>query len=232
MLMTRDLPNRARYLIAHSFLVTIGVGSAIFHGTLKWHAQVLLDELPMIWSAAMFMYISVTGRKEHQGWGLKLFCCALPFSISWAYLYYPNPVFHQVCFASMELVSVGRGMAMMKEVPEDTPERRRKKKECSSNFIRGVLTFALGFAIWNLDNLLCDGLTSLRISQRGGVLGEVLGMITQGHAWWHLLTGIGSSQIVNALSYLIIAQRQPDDFEFGYVLGRPYVRRIAAKKTA
>jgi len=232
MLMTKGLPNRSRYLLAHSFLVTIGVGSAVFHGTLKWHAQVLLDELPMIWSAAVFMYIAISGGDERPSWRLKLFCCILPFVISWAYLHYPNPVFHQVCFASMELVSVGRGIAMMKQVPEDTPERRRKKKECSRNFIRGVCTFALGFGIWNLDNLLCDGLTALRISQRAGVMGELLGMMTQGHAWWHILTGIGSSEIVNALSYLVIMLHQPDDFEFGYAFGLPYVRRIVSKKAA
>lgn len=47
--------------------------------------------------------------------------------------------------------------------------------------------FLLGFLLWNIDNLACDSLRSTR--QR---LPPVVGAVTQFHAWWHILTGLGS----------------------------------------
>lgn len=61
-----------------SFLCIIGAGSFIFHGTLLWHAQVMLDELPMIWSAAMFLYLVLVGGKDHGSALLKLTTTAIP----------------------------------------------------------------------------------------------------------------------------------------------------------
>uniref|UniRef100_A0A673LAU4 Alkaline ceramidase n=1 Tax=Sinocyclocheilus rhinocerous TaxID=307959 RepID=A0A673LAU4_9TELE len=47
--------------------------------------------------------------------------------------------------------------------------------------------FLLGFILWNIDNIFCDSLRATR--QR---LPPVVGAVTQLHAWWHILTGLGS----------------------------------------
>uniref|UniRef100_A0A8C2JUD2 Alkaline ceramidase n=1 Tax=Cyprinus carpio TaxID=7962 RepID=A0A8C2JUD2_CYPCA len=47
--------------------------------------------------------------------------------------------------------------------------------------------FLLGFVLWNIDNIFCDSLRATR--QR---LPPVVGAVTQLHAWWHILTGLGS----------------------------------------
>ncbi|KAG9333355.1 hypothetical protein JZ751_012764 [Albula glossodonta] len=47
--------------------------------------------------------------------------------------------------------------------------------------------FMIGFLLWNIDNHLCDTLRSTRQK-----LPPVVGAVTQLHAWWHILTGLGS----------------------------------------
>jgi len=224
-LSTRGLPNRSRYVLAHSFISIIGVGSFIFHGTLLWHAQVLLDELPMIWSGAMFLYVSVVGGKDRGSLPLKLSISALPLAISWLYLKYPNPVLHQVAYAGIQVVSTTQIVRLFKSLPTATASQTRKREECKQNFIKGAATFLLGFAIWNIDNEFCDTLTAFRAGK-----GELIVALTQGHAWWHLLTGIGASRIVSAVTYLTTAIRDPDEFEFGYFFGHPYVRPASSTR--
>jgi len=222
MLSTKGLPHRTRLLFGQSFLCIIGLGSMIFHGTLSWHAQVLLDELPMIWSATMILYVISVGGADSGSPSLKVGLGSVAAAISWLYLKYPYPVFHQIAFACLEAVSVARTVPLIKTLPTASATQLSRRNECGSNFRKGIATFLLGFLIWNVDNLFCDGLTSLRAGR-----GELLGALTQGHAWWHLLTGLGSSRIFCALTYLCLASRSPDDYEFGYFLGHPYIRKAA-----
>lgn len=216
-----NTPGRIRFMIAQSFISIIGVGSFIFHGTLLWHAQVMLDELPMIWSGAMFMYLTLVGGKDHGSIGLKAAVTTVPILVSWLYLRYPYPALHQVAYAAIQAITVPGVIRLMKELPTVTASQARKRQECRSNLFKGIGIFLLGFAIWNIDNILCEGLTGLRQGR-----GELVNMLTQGHAWWHLLTGLGASRIIMALTHLTVSIRRPDDFEFGYILGQPYVRHV------
>ncbi|TQN68396.1 Alkaline ceramidase 3, partial [Colletotrichum shisoi] len=50
----------------------------------------------------------------------------------------------------------------------------------------GLGVFLLGFFIWNLDNAFCS-----RIRHWRRQLGLPWGALLEGHAWWHLMTGIG-----------------------------------------
>uniref|UniRef100_H3AVY1 Alkaline ceramidase n=1 Tax=Latimeria chalumnae TaxID=7897 RepID=H3AVY1_LATCH len=47
--------------------------------------------------------------------------------------------------------------------------------------------FMMGFVLWNVDNIFCDTWRGIREK-----MPPVLGAVTQFHAWWHILTGLGS----------------------------------------
>lgn len=51
---------------------------------------------------------------------------------------------------------------------------------------QGLTTFLGGFLIWNLDNLYCSTIRPWRHN-----LGLPWAVVLEGHAWWHLMTGIG-----------------------------------------
>jgi hypothetical protein len=90
------MPNKARYALAHAMIAFIGIGSFLFHSTLMWTAQVLLDELPMIYVSFQVLYcLLLEGRPSpsatystrilgiHVGvTEAKLLCVGLPTLIT------------------------------------------------------------------------------------------------------------------------------------------------------
>ena len=47
-------------------LALIGVGSATFHATLKWEAQMLLDELPLIFVSSLALHVLVVNDEDRN----------------------------------------------------------------------------------------------------------------------------------------------------------------------
>jgi len=136
------------------------------------------------------------------------------------YFLYPNPVFHQAAYATIQICTTVRQTILLYRLPPDSVPRR----ESAALLWSGTFIFLLGFAIWNVDNQFCESLTTYR-----GMYGDVVGALTQGHAWWHLLTGIGSQRIVVGISYLTLAIEDVDGYAVAYTFGvLPYVRRKTA----
>lgn len=50
-----------QFAFASLGLLTVGVGSVVFHGTLLREGQ-MLDEIPMIWSSSLFLWIGLSLR--------------------------------------------------------------------------------------------------------------------------------------------------------------------------
>jgi hypothetical protein len=102
--------------------------------------------------------------------------------------YLPNPIYHQIAFAAILISSVGRLLYLTHCLPASS-----SKHKLINTFLKGIAIFAGGFGIWNIDNIFCDQLRTIR-----DFLGPVLGMVVQGHGFWHLMTGYGSYLIFTA----------------------------------
>jgi hypothetical protein len=68
----------------------------------------------------------------------------------------------------------------------------------------GLLIFNTGFAIWIADNIFCDSLGTIRDWASGKDAG-LMGVLTQGHAWWHLLTGLGANWLIVGLTCELVS---------------------------
>lgn len=136
----------------------------------------------------------------------------------------PNPVYHQVAFAFIMISSCLRSAYLISLLP---PSNRRKLYR-TLGFGMGV--FALGFAIWNADNYFCEQLRRTRayLQERG--LGG-LGHFTEGHGWWHLLTGYGAQQIFTACIELCLCHKTgPEDWSYDETAAVPIVRRVKPRR--
>lgn len=51
----------------------------------------------------------------------------------------------------------------------------------------GFVVFMAGFGLWNVDNAYCGMLRGWRKN-----VGLPWGVLSEGHGWWHLLTGVGA----------------------------------------
>uniref|UniRef100_H3CD65 Alkaline ceramidase n=1 Tax=Tetraodon nigroviridis TaxID=99883 RepID=H3CD65_TETNG len=167
-----------RYVCSFLGLAAVGVGSWCFHMTLLYEMQ-LLDELPMIYSTCVFVYCLYECFKEEGSINLVSMALLLVFSVSvtMVYLKWKEPVFHQVMYGALVACLVLRSIFIVTWV------NPWLKPLCYTSL--GV--FLLGFLLWNIDNIFCDTLRASRQHLPAGVA-----VVTQFHAWWHILTGLGS----------------------------------------
>ncbi|KAJ8394691.1 hypothetical protein AAFF_G00042910 [Aldrovandia affinis] len=133
----------------------------------------------MIYSCCVFVYCLYECFKQEKSISYLLIVILLVFSVAVTvvYLQWKEPVFHQVMYGILVGSLVFRSVFIVSWV---YPWLRTL---CYTSL--GV--FLLGFFLWNIDNLLCDTLRETRHR-----LPPVVGAVTQLHAWWHILTGLGS----------------------------------------
>ncbi|XP_072035038.1 alkaline ceramidase 3-like [Amphiura filiformis] len=167
-----------RYYVACILMTIVGIGSWCFHMTLLFEMQ-MLDELPMIYGCCVLVYCAfqTDGKKQESNLSLALavglFLCAVTITI--VYLTIQDPIFHQVCYGILVVSIIGRGIYCM-----------RSMGHSRYLFIYSVTSIIGAFGIWNIDNIFCSQIRSWRDS-----LPFPLSVLTQGHMWWHIWSGIG-----------------------------------------
>lgn len=108
------------------------------------------------------------------------------------------------------------------------PDANRKK--LNRTLWSGIGIFALGFAIWNADNYFCENLRATRAWLQDRGLGG-LGHFTEGHGWWHLLTGYGAQQIFTACIELCLCHKtSPEEWSYDEKALVPIVHRVKPKR--
>jgi dihydroceramidase len=105
--------------------------------------------------------------------------------ISVYYHYLQDPTFHQNAFALLTVGILFRSFYMMERYVRDLDPVSVNRMWKMVTW--GVSIFLTGFGLWNLDNAYC---TSLRSWRRD--VGMPWGILSEGHGWWHLLTGCGA----------------------------------------
>jgi dihydroceramidase len=199
----------------------------------------------MIYSTSQTLYCTLAEGKPTGSKRDKAICTAFPIFITVVYIAYPNPVFHQAAFAFLHFFIAYRVYFLLKRLP---PKRRPTngekvntlKRDAGRLLIEGIGLTVLAFAIWNLDNVFCDGITRWRKDER---VPYWVGVLSQGHAWWHILSALGVNRSVtglvgmcsilysilthseSVLKGVAIGVHDPDAYEYAYRLKLfPYVR--------
>ncbi|VEU19807.1 DEKNAAC100706 [Brettanomyces naardenensis] len=162
----------------------VGVGSFLFHMSLLYEYQ-LMDELPMVYVTALpFGYLMGYDKSPsiRTVWKVGTFVTTLLFTYIYIFVW-RNPVFHQIFYAILNFGIIFKSLGAIHRLVTDEKVRRLEYKL----MILAFGLFGLGFFIWNIDNIYCSSITSFRRS----VLGLPLGLLTEGHGWWHIFTGLG-----------------------------------------
>ncbi len=75
-----------------------------------------------------------------------------------------DPVYHQAVFASIMFTNIFRTMYLLRndEIGKRLPPAPRSA--ITRLFLSGAATFALGFFVWNLDNIFCSTVTRWKTS--------------------------------------------------------------------
>ncbi|CAD6889225.1 unnamed protein product [Tilletia controversa] len=221
-------------------IATIGIGSALFHSTMKYSMQVL-DELPMIITSVIYSWgifeTTPVGKTSRFRILLPLSIFVfLGFYITAYFLNKENTLLHQVTYAMLQLGSSLRLVNLMSSKPSSALTKKGGKhalvrKGVANFFWQSTACFAVGFFLWNVDNIWCEDLRKTRRR-----IGPIPGILLEGHAWWHIFTSWGAYTAGIAGSYLMGSVREsPETFEIAYTgpfSMVPYLVRVLPKPTA
>ena len=174
----------------------IGIGSLLFHATLLYWMQ-LLDEIPMLFSNSQMLYVlwhpSVDLKivKRIPTWFRSSPIGYFAFSILITILYISIPsctLFFQVSYGAMILLMSISLHYYAQQIPSGDSVKVLLQ--------RAAVFMISAFAIWNVDNLMCEKLRHLRTHYLPSFLGPLL----QFHAWWHVLTMISGTHSLIAVT--------------------------------
>ncbi|OBA19991.1 alkaline phytoceramidase [Metschnikowia bicuspidata var. bicuspidata NRRL YB-4993] len=171
-----------RFLISACGFLLVGVGSWLFHMTLRYEYQ-LLDELPMIYATCIPFWSVFSELRDGKGSlyvGVSTFVAAN--LLTWIYLKFKDPTIHQAAYGLMNAAIVFRSYRLTR----DHVPNRDSAAILNRTMFTGVLIFGLGYILWNMDIHLCEYARAARRE-----VGMPYGFLLEGHGWWHLLTGTG-----------------------------------------
>jgi len=83
---------------------------------------------------------------------------------------YRNPVYHQIVFASLIIITTLRITYILQLSDASTRIPAKAKKTIIHFFSTGTVLFLLGFLMWNLDNVFCHTLTMWKVTLGGRLL--------------------------------------------------------------
>lgn len=171
------------YIFVSLGFASVGIGSFMFHSTLQYEHQ-LMDELPMVWVTAIpFGHLFSWNKPEpyRSLWIYGNFVVTALFTYVYIYIF-RDPMFHQIYYAMLNFLLIYKTHLVIQKVIKNDQLRRRQYKLLTLGFS----LFAFGFFIWNLDNIFCTKLIGWRRT-----IGLPLGVLLEGHGWWHIFTGFG-----------------------------------------
>lgn len=172
-----------RFLLVFSSVVLVGIGSAAFHGTLLSQLQ-MLDELPMLYTAALMLYILLEirpGRRFGAWLPGALVGYAVLASYGAAFLRGQAQFFSfQVSFAALEFY----GLYLTFRVHRQSRDRTQRRL-----FRAGITLYFVAIALWFVDLGFCESLGALAIPN------------PQLHAWWHVLVSCGLYALILVIAF-------------------------------
>ncbi|TVY31659.1 Alkaline ceramidase [Lachnellula subtilissima] len=174
-------------------IATVGIGSGIFHASLKNYTQ-WADDLSMLLATATVLHRVFTFDKSIAytvTYGAILSAAMTAFS-TW-HCVTDELIMHSVLFGVM-IAAIGIKTRSIISARVSDPIVRADVKSLAT---WGAAIFVSGFVIWNIDTMACAHLTAIKRS-----IGMPWSFALELHGWWHLFTGLGAYIFIALVEYL------------------------------
>lgn len=167
-----------RFVILDFYILSIGLGSAMFHATLLFHSQ-LADELPMVWEILHWTYVIREMYNTANSASGKLAKRLIIFGVAWTFvspiIHRQHPVLFQLLFGCLQFFCLYSVTRMYKKC-ENVMSRRL--------YWAYLISGLVAFAFWLVDQSACS---MLQGTFSGYSWWRYLGSL---HGYWHLLMAV------------------------------------------
>lgn len=168
-------------------LLVLGVGSFLFHATLRQTLE-FVDEFSMLGLTWSMLQSSLTARQPPARARLITVGLAVAYlSFSAFYLWSAKIIYQVFAFTGALFGVLFRSQYMFHWVKPAFPEAKRKDWNRRSWKSLGICVF--GYVLWTIDLEYCAELRALRQQ-----VGLPWAWLLEFHGWWHILTAVGASQ--------------------------------------
>ncbi|KAB8209839.1 alkaline ceramidase family protein [Aspergillus parasiticus] len=179
-------------------LMAVGICSAAFHISLKYHTQ-MLDDLSMLFTTTPVLHQVLTVNvSRRQSVMVAVLLWSSLMSLVVYHVRTDDLLLHSLSFAGMV---IGIGIRTMQLINARTLAGSPARKQIWGMVRFGAVIFNLGFYLWVIDGWICGFLRSAR--ER---IGLPLAFLLELHGWWHILTGIGAYIFIAVVDHLVSSE--------------------------
>ncbi|KAI5783985.1 ceramidase [Pyronema domesticum] len=188
-------PSRDKVVLwSYGLMGFVGVGSTLFHGSLKFSTQ-MMDELGMVYATATALYSILTIDLRQWSRWLAMFLFTSMAMLTVVHCNATEPSIQRLCFTTMIYGTFIRCYMLIKRVKDE-----RVRKEMKTIAKVGTGFYITGTLIWMFDEMRCQDLKNIR-----DVVGLPWGLVFEAHGWWHVLTAVGVYCYLVFVEYLRLA---------------------------
>lgn len=180
-----------RFAAAFFMLFSVGVGSTLFHASLRFHLQ-LLDEVPMLCGTMALIFICIEDELERKYPGPALPAGLLAFSLAEVGIYLWFPALYFIFLAGY--ISSLLTLTVLSYRKLSDP---RLSDTTRWIYRSSAVSYFSGAALWLADNAVCEHVGAFKF-----------------HAWWHVLAAWGTYLWV-CFGIAVRADRAGSPYRFG-----------------
>ncbi|EAT85471.2 hypothetical protein SNOG_06820 [Parastagonospora nodorum SN15] len=175
-------------------LIGVGLLSALFHATLKFHTQ-MGDDLSMFLAVGTLLHqLLCVDATPAQRTKYTAYVLGTLIPVSVYHVWADEIYVHEIVFAIYVFLISRRTRALIKARVKS--EESRKKLGKMATF--GISSGLFGYFLWNIDFHLCIYVTMFK-----RYIGLPWGFLFELHGWWHIFTGIGAYVGMALVEYLV-----------------------------
>ncbi|PYH86288.1 alkaline ceramidase family protein [Aspergillus uvarum CBS 121591] len=194
-------PSLAR-LVPYYGLIGVGLCSAGFHMSLKYHTQ-MMDDLSMLLTTTPLLHrvltVNTSARTSSR---VALVLGAALLSLAAVHIATDELVLHAVSFVG-SVTAIG--VRTMQLIQQRTVRGSVARTELWRLVRFGAVIFNVGYAVWLVDGWVCQVLRRWRAA-----VGVPWAFGLELHGWWHIFTGVGAYTFIAVIDYLVSGAEHTD----------------------